>query len=383
MKLVKYLILIIALVIIFSVISNLSYSSDFVRRVAVLQFDDHSNFDSPTGCGCLPTWPFNILFGSKTIGKKWDLKTGFPSMLIEQLDQRDYYQPISPDELLDAMARLNLSKKKVQKSEESRAKLAKELELDALIVGDIRKFGQERLRGEASRQYAQRDGSSGNIGGFTGAISAKGYYYSATVEVELLIYGHSGSLLSKRRVRSKRRYELGGAKIAAVEAVISSEGTDVKIGNKRITKQTSKPIVTQKELRQIKFGSEKYKRTLLGIVTLEALDQAIEELRQAIGPTDSQLEKPSHPVSGKIAFVDSEDPTETYINLGSKHGIATGHKLAVYHAVSIKDPDTGEVLGITQKKIGLIEITEVISDRLSRVKILKGFGEIKKGDLVK
>lgn len=380
MKLIKS---IIALFIILSLVS-LSYSSeDFIRRVAVLQFDDHSNFDSSTGCGCLPPWPFNILFGSRSIGEKWDLKNGLPSMLIEQLDGKDYYQPVSPDELLDAMARLNLSKKELSKSAESRAKLAKELELDALVLGDIREFGQERLRGEASRRYAQGGGVSSGIRGYTGGISAKGYYYSATVEINLLIYGHSGHPLAKPKVQSKERYEFGGTNVGPFKAHVSNKGTTVQIGNQKVAQGTAKPpIVSQQRLRHIKFGSEKYKRTLLGIVTSQVLNQTIDQLRQAIGPPDSELEKPSHPVSGKIASVDSEAPNKTYINLGSKHGIESGDKLSVYKTVEVTDPDTTEVLGKRQQKIGLIEITEVISHRLSKAKILKGLGKIERGNIV-
>lgn len=379
-KYMKFIRLIIALIIIFS-IANLSYSSDFVRRIAVLQFDDHSNFDSPTGCGFLPKWPFNILFGDKSIGEKWDLKNGIPSMLTEHLDQKAYYKSISQSELLDTMAVLNLSRKKLKKSEESRAKLAEELELDALIIGDIREFGQQRIRGAASRRYAQ-SGGDGTVGGFTGGISAKGYYYSATVEIELFIYGHSGRPVSKPTVKSTERYELGGTNVGPVKAVISNKGSTVQIGNKKVVKEKVKPIVEQDKLRQIKFGSEKYKKTLLGIVTVQVLDQTVEHLRKAIGPSDSQIAKPAHPVSGKIASIDSDDPSETYINLGSQHDIVPGHKLAVYKSVEISDPDTGEVLGDTYKKIGLIEVTNVISDRLSKAKILKGFGEIEKGNLV-
>ena len=33
------------------------------RRVVVLYFDDHSRFDSPTGCGCIPN-PIGLLFGN-------------------------------------------------------------------------------------------------------------------------------------------------------------------------------------------------------------------------------------------------------------------------------------------------------------------------------
>ena len=47
------------------------------------------------------------------------------------------------------------------------------------------------------------------------------------------------------------------------------------------------------------------------------------------------------------------------------------------------DPDTNEILGYLSRKIGIIEVTEIQTDRLSKVRIIEGFGKIKKGDEVK
>ena len=46
------------------------------KRVVVLYFEDHSRFDHPTGCGCIPTGPFSPLFGGRTGHKRWHLKEG-------------------------------------------------------------------------------------------------------------------------------------------------------------------------------------------------------------------------------------------------------------------------------------------------------------------
>ena len=48
------------------------------KRIAVIYFEDHSRFDSPTGCGCVPGFIGNM-FGTK---KRWDLGAGFPKCLI-------------------------------------------------------------------------------------------------------------------------------------------------------------------------------------------------------------------------------------------------------------------------------------------------------------
>ena len=88
-------------------------------------------------------------------------------------------------------------------------------------------------------------------------------------------------------------------------------------------------------------------------------------------------------VQGAIVYVDSEDPENTYINIGSAKGVAVDQQLRVYTTESLIDPDTGDVLGVIPKPVGVVKVVEVQSDRLSRVQIIEGFGEIKKGDRVK
>jgi len=49
----------------------------------------------------------------------------------------------------------------------------------------------------------------------------------------------------------------------------------------------------------------------------------------------------------------------------------------------LKDPDTGELLDFIPVKVGKVEVSDVQSDRVSRVNIIEGFGEVKKGDKVR
>ena len=88
-------------------------------------------------------------------------------------------------------------------------------------------------------------------------------------------------------------------------------------------------------------------------------------------------------IQGSIVYVDSEDPENTYINVGSAKGVTLNQQLRVYTAESLIDPDTGDVLGVIPKQVGVIKVVEVQSDRLSRAQIIEGFGKIKKGDRVR
>ena len=106
------------------------------KRVVVLYFEDHSRFDHPTGCGCIPTGPFSPLFGGRNHHKKWHLKEGFTELLNRKLEQSEVYEPVSQDEMLDAMAELGLSRKALS-DPEKRTQLAKALKVQVLVLSPI------------------------------------------------------------------------------------------------------------------------------------------------------------------------------------------------------------------------------------------------------
>lgn len=77
-------------------------------------------------------------------------------------------------------------------------------------------------------------------------------------------------------------------------------------------------------------------------------------------------------VAGKIAFVDG---AKIFINLGSEHGLKEGDTLDVYKTGAvIKDPDTGEVLGAEEEKIGSIRVVAVKGAKYSECTVVRGTG---------
>lgn len=77
-------------------------------------------------------------------------------------------------------------------------------------------------------------------------------------------------------------------------------------------------------------------------------------------------------ISGKIAFVDGG---KIFINLGSEHGLKEGDTLDVYKTGAvIKDPDTGEVLGAEEEKIGTIRVVAVKGAKYSECTVVSGSG---------
>jgi len=85
-------------------------------------------------------------------------------------------------------------------------------------------------------------------------------------------------------------------------------------------------------------------------------------------------------VAGKIANVDGGT---LYVNVGSEAGVKEGDEFNVFRVgKQIKDPDTGEVLGADETKVGRVKITAVKGARLSIAAAVSGSG-FKPGDTLK
>jgi len=85
-------------------------------------------------------------------------------------------------------------------------------------------------------------------------------------------------------------------------------------------------------------------------------------------------------VAGKIAKADGG---AIYVNVGAEAGIKEGDEFNVFRvAEQIKDPDTGEILGANEVKVGRIKILAVRGARLSSATVVSGSG-FKPGDVLK
>lgn len=85
-------------------------------------------------------------------------------------------------------------------------------------------------------------------------------------------------------------------------------------------------------------------------------------------------------IAGKIARVDADG---IYINVGAEAGVQAGQVFQVVRKGKvITDPDTGEVLGADETKVGQVKITAVKGPRLSVCSVVSGNG-FKPGDILK
>ena len=82
----------------------------------------------------------------------------------------------------------------------------------------------------------------------------------------------------------------------------------------------------------------------------------------------------------KIARVDAG---EIYINVGAEAGVQVGQVFYVVRKGKvITDPDTGEILGADETKVGQVKVAVVKGPRLSLCSAVSGTG-FKAGDILK
>ena len=87
--------------------------------------------------------------------------------------------------------------------------------------------------------------------------------------------------------------------------------------------------------------------------------------------------------SGVVGKIAKAAGGAIYVNVGAEAGIKEGDEYDVYRAGEvIKDPDTGEVLGANEMKVGRIKIIAIRGPRLSSAITLSGSG-YKPGDALK
>ncbi len=79
--------------------------------------------------------------------------------------------------------------------------------------------------------------------------------------------------------------------------------------------------------------------------------------------------------SGVVGKIAKADGGTLYVNAGSEAGVKEGDEFSVYRVgEQIKDPDTGEVLGANEVRVGRVKITSVKGPRLSTAVSVSGSG---------
>ncbi|MBI3606846.1 MAG: hypothetical protein HY207_02645 [Nitrospirae bacterium] len=184
-------------------------------------------------------------------------------------------------------------------------------------------------------------------------------------------------------------YRLSGAITAYSEV---EEGVDAVVyqSKSRVARVTVDyalvDIATGRSLVAESGAGEYRKKTTgaLGLGAKSSFDPNLRDgaLRDALAKAMSKMiaKLGSQPFSGKIVMVNADS---IVIRAGTRSHLNEGTQLTVYHTgPEIRDPDSGELLGRQESKIGVIRLTQHQNERLSQASVVSGQG-FQSGDVVK
>jgi curli biogenesis system outer membrane secretion channel CsgG len=145
-------------------------------------------------------------------------------------------------------------------------------------------------------------------------------------------------------------------------------------------------VVTGKSLVAESGAGEYRKKTTgaLGLGAKSSFDPNLRDgaLRDALAKAMNKMvaKLSSQPFRGKVVLADAD---AVVIRAGTRSHLSEGAELEVYRrGADIRDPDSGEVLGTKETKIGVLRISEHQNERLSNATIVSGKG-FQSGDVVK
>ena len=124
-------------------------------------------------------------------------------------------------------------------------------------------------------------------------------------------------------------------------------------------------------IKGVGFGTDGFKKTPLGKAMQIAIDNATEFIASKMDDV---------PYQGNVIKVSGD---VVYINAGKRSGANSGEVFTVYSkGEELMDPDTGEILGSEEERIGTVKVFDV-KEKYSKARIEGSGSGIKKGDIIR
>jgi len=253
----------------------------------------------------------------------WDIYSELPRGLADSLRGSPFFRTVSIDSAL-----VRLEKKELKGKIDSKRALAigRELGADYVVMGQIDEMSMKRFRATVP------------IGGYRS--------YQGLTIISLFPYkvidGEPTGEVVREVAEDSKRYG-----ITNPAAYIPLEKEYLLLG-------------------QMVWGSDEFHKTLVGKSVGKCLDVL------AVG-LDSLIQPPAALRVSEPKVIDL-DGNRAYINVGLADSVQNGNKYGVWDkGRELKDPDTGEVLGTAlPRRVGVVQVEQVLSDHLSLVRILEG-----------
>lgn len=260
----------------------------------------------------------------------WDICTEIPRGLADSLYVSQFFKTLSID---SALVRLDKKELKGRISAERALDVGRQVGADYVVLGEIDELSMKRFRATVP---------VGGYRSYQGLTGIRLYPYK-------VIDGQPAGEVLRQVAEDSKRYG-----ITNPAAFVPLEKEYFLLG-------------------QMEWGSPEFHETLLGKSVGKDLMQLVAGLDSLIKPP-AQLKVSSGP---KIIDIDG---VRAYINVGLADSVANGNKYGVWdRGRDLKDPDTGAILGTAlPRRVGVVQIEQVLSEHLSLVRILEGAEEVQK-----
>ena len=247
------------------------------------------------------------------------------------------------------------------------------LESAMFDTGRFRMVDRSSLGSVLSEQDLKRSGRAVGSGAKSGQIQSARYIAEGAItEVSEDTQGTGGGIrLPIGNTGVKVGGAVGKAQITTVLKVIDT--TTSEIVAKQTIRGKSGKVKVNIGVQHRKIGGEfgSFARTPIGEAAQDVINQAAAFVADSVAAhAAAHPAAPTTVQNGKVAMIDG---SLVVINRGSQHGVFIGQRFETRSGgEEIRDPDTGEIIGVTSgNKVATLEVVE-IQGRMSRAKVVEG-----------
>lgn len=260
----------------------------------------------------------------------WYVSTSMAASLAEVLANNEFFQVLPVDTTWSSLDEKGLD----GKFDISQAlEIGRQLEADLVITGEIEALSMKRFRATVP------------IGGYRN--------YKALVTVDLKVWK-----------------VIDGRTAGQTRAEIEHDSPRYGITNPAAHVPLDREYYF---LGETPWGTEEFHKTLVGA----GVDLCLQKLSENLGEL---IQPPPDPTVSEPKIVDIAGE-QAYINIGILHEVKNGHKYGIWdNGRELRDPQTDEFLGrALPRRVGVVQVEQVLTDKLSIVRILEGLDEIEAG----
>ncbi len=284
---------------------------------------------------------------------KWDLATDVPRFFAAYNKERFRIGIISPLSVKQFMVEHHMDTTRFSNAADLK-RTAEHFRVRYIVSAEIEEFSVGRF--------------------MVSEVQLAGYEaFSATVKVNFVLYDAARFASSREAIV----YE------GEAEGTVKDKSLGITLFGKR-TERTNQYFA----LDEIAFGTGTFNKTIIGEALLKCADDLSTKLERSIPllvsktvvlsssviidstSNDSTFMLSRHLINGEIVIVDGD---EVFINLGSQDGLKVGDMLPVFSGEKdIVDPNTGDVLGSREEKVGEVQVIEIRAEHLCLATIISG-----------